>query len=95
MTVVSRAVTSNVLSASAEIKDPRIATTGVLTLVAGSATETIPSIPSLSFVMVERITAGGALGHLTAAFNATTGVLTVTSSSGTDTSVIAYALIAQ
>jgi hypothetical protein len=71
---------------------------GSLTLVAGSAQDTIaPQVPNKFsdnvIPLVSRFAAGGAVGHLTADFNRTTGVITVTSSSGTDTSSVVYLLL--
>ncbi len=88
MPVTSRGVVTNVFSAGAETRDPRIAVAGLATLIAGSATENLE--PGLAFVVLERVVAGGALGHLTSGYVTATGVLTITSSSGTDTSTVAF-----
>lgn len=66
---------------------PRIAS-GVLTLVAGSASESVPGFTTNATVMVQYASFGGGLGSLRGAWTA--GNVVITSSSGTDTSTVNY-----
>jgi hypothetical protein len=71
-------------------------TRGTVVLVAGTITENlgINAFPANATVLYTRAVTGGAVGHLTVGWNPATGLITFTSSSGTDTSTIAYAIMA-
>jgi len=65
---------------------------GSVTLVAGTATVSLPAITSTAKVMKSRKTAGGTIGDLTHTISA--GVsFTVNSASGSDTSVVDYLVV--
>jgi hypothetical protein len=66
---------------------------GQVTLVGGSASQTVPGFPSTAQVYCSPSLAGGTPGIVAATYNSSTGAITFTSSSNMDTSTINYLLI--
>jgi hypothetical protein len=64
---------------------------GQVTLVGGTASVAIPTAGTSSRPYLNRLTAGGTVGHLSA--SCVTGTLTITSTSATETSVITYFVV--
>jgi hypothetical protein len=92
VTALSVDATTHVVQLAATIDISRTgaaARSGVATLVGGTVTVNTTSVDANSFVFIQRVSAGGALGHLTyTQINGTS--ITINSSSATDTSTVIW-----